>query len=142
MLPVMMTEELAAIETDRLRRIGNGPDAAVVDPRVAIVSAVIGAGLALAWYKCHRWLANARENSLEATGGQSRAATQDMADSGSYPRESSFSMRAETDVHRGNHDQGNDNPGRDGSLDYRLLSDTDEYKPGLSRDVFSVTAHW
>lgn len=140
MLPVMMTEELAAIETDRLRRIGNGPDAAVVDPRVVLVSAVIGAGLAVAWYKCHRWLATARENSLEATGGQSLAATRDMADSGSYPQEPAFSMAA--DVPRGNHDQGNDNPGRDGSLDYRLPPDTGEYKPGLSRDVFSVTAHW
>jgi hypothetical protein len=140
MLPVIMAEELAAIDPDRLRIIGDSPDAFVVDQRVAIVSAAIGAGLMIAWYKCHRWLADAREQNREVTGGQSVAATRDMADSGSYPKESAFSMRA--DVPRGNNGQDNGNPGRDGSLDYRLSSDTDATMPGLSREEFSVTAYW
>jgi hypothetical protein len=144
---MIMPEDVTLIDPDRVTLIGDGPDPVVLDPRVVIVSAVIGAGLVIAWYKCRRWMKNAREQNQVVTGGQSIAATRDMADSGDYPQQSNlspqksaFSMRA--DVPHGSSGQGDGNPSWDGSLDYPLPSDTNADIQGLSREQFSVTAYW
>jgi hypothetical protein len=139
MIQVVMAEELAqemaAKHPGRVQVVGDSPPYGF-DPRVAIVSAAIGAGLVIAWYKCRHWLADFREQNQVVTGGQSLAATRDMADDGSYPR--AFSMWE--DAPRGGQDNGN--PSLDGSLDYRLPSDTSDSKVGLSRDIFAVSIDW
>lgn len=87
---------LTGIDPERLRVIGDGPDPYVVDPRVVIISAICGAVAMYTWHAIRQRMGTVTENRLELTGGQSVAATRDMAEYGGYPpHHPVFSMRAD-----------------------------------------------